>query len=356
MTIAIFSSSCDSTTENPCDVEFDQSAMFQNYSNNLIIPAVVDLSNAADGLETALNLFTSTPDATNLQILRDTWFTGYVAAQTATLYNFGPAEDVFLRNSINNFPLDVDAVNANIQSGNYDFNIPDAYDKGFPALDYLLYGIGADDAAILEKYTTHTDAAKYMQYLTDVIEDIIMRAQAVYTGWAVNNYDGTFDTNTGTAAGTSLSLLVNQFNESYELIKRDKIGIPSGILTLGFTNPDKVEAFYSGRSLELATAALNASEQFYLGGTGMGLDDLVTSIGAMKNDQPLNDVIKAQFTAAKNALATLTGKLSDEVTNNTSAVETAYNELSKQVVNIKTDMPSVMCVSITYVDNPSDSD
>ena len=67
-------------------------------------------------------------------------------------------------------------------------------------------------------------------------------------------------------------------------------------------------------------------------------------------------MIKNQFTAAKNALAALTGKLSDEVTNNTSVVETAYNELSKQVVNIKTDMPSVMCISITYVDNPSDSD
>jgi predicted lipoprotein len=307
-------------------------------------------------MQTAADVFTNNPDASNLQILRNDWFTSYVSAQTATLYNFGPAADVFLRSSVNNFPLDVDAINANIQSGNYDLNMPDAYDKGFPALDYLLYGIGADDTEILSKYTTDPNAAKYIQYLTDIVEDIVTRVDDALKGWAEDGYDATFNTNTGTAAGTSLSLLVNQFNESYELIKRDKIGIPSGVLTLGFTNPNKVEAFYSGRSLELATAALEASEQFYLGGSGMGLDDLVTTIGVMKNDQPLNDVIKAQFTAAKNALAALTGKLSDEVTDNTSTVETAYNELSKQVVNIKTDMPSVMCVSITYVDNPSDSD
>jgi len=354
--LAVLFSACDATVENPCDVEFDQLAMFQNYANSIIIPAVTDLYNSVNTLETATSNFTNSPTVSTLETLRNTWFDAYIVAQTATMYNFGPAETIFLRSSINNFPLDVDVVNTNIQSGSYDFDMPDAYDKGFPALDYLLYGIGTNEAEILEKYTTHADASKYIQYLSDVVLDIKTRTDAVYAGWNTNGYDATFNTNTGTAAGTSLSLLVNQFNLSYELIKRDKIGIPSGILTLGFTNPNKVEAFYSGRSLELAAVALNAAKEFYSGGNGIGLDDLVLAIGATKNDESLDLLIKNQFTSAENALAALSGKLSDEVDNNADDVEMAYNELSKQVIHIKTDLPSVMCVSITYVDNPSDSD
>ncbi len=347
---------CDSAGENPCEVDFDQTAMFQNYTNSLILPAFEDLKSEVETMQLASTTFLNAPNQSNLGAFRNAWLAAYVSAQAATQFNFGPAETVFLRSSINNFPLNADEVEANIQSGNYDFNLPDAYDKGFPALDYLLYGIGSDDAAILEKYTTHADAAKYAQYLTDVVTDIVSRTTSAYNGWHTDGYAATFNANTGTAAGTSLSLLVNQFNESFEYIKRDKIGIPSGILTLGITNPTKTEAYYSGRSLELAAAALAASEQMYLGANGMGLDDLVTAIGATKNDKSLNQVIKDQFAAAKSALAALSGRLSEEVDNNTSAVETAYNELSKQVIHIKTDLPSVMCVSITYVDNPSDSD
>ena len=34
----------------------------------------------------------------------------------------------------------------------------------------------------------------------------------------------------------------------------------------------------------------------------------------------------------------------------------AYNQVTRQVVNLKTDMPTLLCVAITYIDNPSDSD
>ena len=356
-TLIIFNA-CDSgTNENPCENNFDQKAMFMNMANNLIIPAFTDLKTKIDAMSTAATSFTANPNQSELDAFRTVWFDAYLSWQSAAQYNFGPAEEVFLRNSVNNFPLNIDETNTNITSGSYDFDTPDAFDKGFPALDYLLYGIGADDTEILEKFTTHTDASKYIQYLTDVVTDIKTRVDYTYDGWTSGNYDETFNNNTGTAAGTSLSLVVNHLNENYELIKREKIGIPSGILTLDFTNPDKVEAYFSGRSLELAVAALEATRDFYLGGTGIGLDDFLIEIGAKKsNDEPLNEAITNQFAISIANLVALSGKLSDAVDNNKTGVENAYNELSAQLINIKTDLPSVLCVSITYIDNPSDSD
>jgi uncharacterized protein len=351
-------SACDSGTgENPCENNFDQKAMFMNMANNLIVPAFTDLKAKVDAMTTASMSFTNNPGQSELEAFRTAWFDAYLSWQSAAQYNFGPAEEVFLRSSVNNFPLNIDETNANIQSGTYDFNIPDDYVKGFPALDYLLYGIGTNDTEILEKFTTNADAPKYIQYLTDIVADIKSRVDHTYNGWTSGGYDETFNNNTGTAAGTSLSLVVNQMNENYELIKREKIGIPSGILTLGFTNPTKVEAYFSGRSLELANAALAATKQFYLGGNGIGLDDFLMEIEAKKsNGESLHEAIQSQFAVAIANLAALTGKLSEEVDSNSAKVQSAYNALASQLVNIKTDLPSVLCVSITYIDNPSDSD
>lgn len=348
---------CDpGTEENPCEVDFDQSAMFQNYANELIIPAYTRLKSEADRLVTKTEAFNNNPTNLALTELQYAFFNTYIMWQDAAQYDFGPAEEVFLRNSINNFPIDTAVVLTNINDGGYTFDSPDAYDKGLPALDYLLFNTYDNNAVILDRFTTNGQATEYKKYILDVAKDIQTRVNHAYNGWVLGEYTATFISNTGTAAGTSLSLLVNDFNENYELVKRDKIGIPSGILTLGFINPTKTEAYYSGYSIELAKAALTASLNMYQGLSGLGLDDYLTTIGTQKNGKSLNQVILDQFLLAKNALEVLSGRLSDEVTNNTTSVEMAYNELSKQLVNLKTDMPSVMCISITYIDNPSDSD
>lgn len=342
----------DDTPTTGCETDFDQEAMFENIADNLIIPAYADLKEKVDNLEAKTTDFQSNTNQSTLDTLRNSWLEAYRVWQRASPYKFGPSEEVFLFNSVNNFPLNVDETNEKIVNEDYDFSSPDAYDKGFPALDYLLFGIGNDDAEILAQFAD----AKYMTYLTKVVEDIKTRVDATATAW--NTYRATFVTNTGTAAGSSLSQIVNGFNENYEFIKREKLGIPSGVVTLGFTNPTKVEAFYAGESVALANEALAASFQLYLGGNGLGLDDYLQTIGTIKGDKTLDEAIQEQFTSAINTLQDLgtTTPLSELVDTETSKVVNAYNEVTKQLVNIKTDMPSVLCVSITYIDNPSDSD
>ena len=350
----------DNTEDDPCNVDFDQSAMFQHYTNQLIVPAYTALKEKVDIMSNDATAFTSNPNITTLAAFRSSFLEAYAQWQYASGYNFGPAEEVFLTNSLNNFPLDTAALQSNIESGNYDFTSPDDFDKGFPALDYLLYGTGHDESGVVAAYLDNSAmAANRLEYLNSLVADIEMRVNHVYNAWTTGDYANTFNTNTGTAAGTSLSLLVNYFNENYENLKRNKIGIPSGALTLGFTNPTKVEAFYSGQSFMLAQHALDAAEDMYLGkandADGLGLDDYLKAINS-QDAQPLHESITTQFGNARNALNQLNDPLSDAADNQNAAFVTAYNELSKLVVDIKTNMPSLMCIAITYVDNPSDSD
>ena len=339
---------------DPCHSDFDQEAMFVNFADNLIIPTFELLKIKVDTLSEHTSAFINAPSSITLEQLKASYVEAYTFWQNAAHFNFGPAEEVFLRSSVNNFPLNVMETEDNISSGSYDFDQPDNFDKGFPAIDYLLYGLEDEPQAVIDFYSS-TNAAKHKDYLLDVVADIQQRVDHTLDGWK-DSYRESFITNTGTAAGTSLSLLINHFNENYELIKREKLGIPSGVLTLGFTNPENVEAFYSGISIDLAKEALEATRLVYLGANGLGLDDYLIEVDAQKDDTTLHELIKDRLDEAIDKLNNLDGRLSDLVENDTDSVINIYNDLSILLVNLKTDMPSVLCVSITYIDNPSDSD
>ncbi len=345
------------TGGDPCVSNFNQKAMFENVADNLILPQLSDFQTKVNSLEVDLTEFVNNPTEETLLSTRVSFKSAWLQWQNVAQYSFGPAEDVFLRNSVNNFPLDVEAMQAKIDNEDTDFSSPDAYDKGFPALDYLLYGLEVGESGVLTFYQTET---KYSTYLSAIISDIKERTDAVVAKWE-GEYRTAFIENTGTAAGTSLSLIINGLNQNYELIKREKLGVPSGVLTLGFANPTKVEAYWSGYSTALVQEALQATKELYLGQEkggldGLGLDDYLQEVNALKAGDKLDDLIQNQFDVAITTLAGLGSSLSNEAENNKASVESAYAEVAKNLVNLKTDLPSVLCVSITYIDNPSDSD
>ncbi len=347
---------------DPCTSDFDQVALFTNVADNIILPSYEELKSKTDDLSAKTQSFVSSPDENGLIELQNAFKAAYLSWQNSAQFEFGPAEDIFLRNSLNNFPANTSQIQFNIENETNNFDQPDTYDQGFPALDFLLFGIaGSNDASeILKVYTENGENEKYKKYLNDLVIDMQAKVAQTHDSWK-NGYRDAFISRTGTAAGNSLSQIINGWNENYELIKRNKIGVPSGVLDLNFPLPDKVEAVYSGISSSLAEEALNASFRLYLGmdndgNDRIGLDDFLNEVNAEKNGKTLDAVIQEQFTNAINAVSALPDPLSEAIENDEMPTVLAYNEITKQVVNIKTDLPSVLCISITYVDNPSDSD
>lgn len=229
-------------------------------------------------------------------------------------------------------------------------------------MDYLLFGLADNNADIIAKYVD--DAAikvNYQAYLQNNIDAIKTKIDQVLNKWEKEGFREDFIAATGTAAGASLSQMINGLNQHYEIIRREKLGIPVGALTLGFANPEKTEAYFAGISTQLALTATQAAQEFYLGKgvdgvNRTGLDDYLQQISETAEGQALHQSIAEQFNLAITALAALADPLSEEINNNQSDVEATYAEVVKQVVNIKTDLPSLLCIAITYVDNPSDSD
>ncbi|MBC5994912.1 imelysin family protein [Pontibacter cellulosilyticus] len=350
---------CDSDGDSGPKTEYDRQAMLANYADNLIVPGYEKFKTETTELSTAVSAFTASPSEATLANARKEYLDAYKVWQDVMTYEFGPADDQMLRSNLNIYPTNASKIESNVSAGSYDLQAAANIDaKGFPALDYLLYG-KPTDAEVTALYTSDANAAKRKKYLQDLANLIKQRAEATYNSWTTANYATTFKESAGTAVGSAVGNLVNQLNFEIDLTKRAKVGIPSGRQSANIARPETVEAYYSKNSLELLKRALMAQKAIFMGvstsGTnGPGLDDYLDHVDAKYNNMLLSDAIEAQFDAAIAAIDGVTVPLSQAVTSNPQAVSKLYEELQKLIVLTKTDMPSALGVAITYNDNDGD--
>ncbi|HEY0029466.1 MAG TPA: imelysin family protein [Bacteroidia bacterium] len=357
-------SSCkkDNEEEPLPEDSFDKSGLLTNIGDNLIVPQYQLLKAKTDSLQILTTNFTNTPSLSSLTALQTGFLQAYTAYQWISSFEFGPAETDIIRANFNTFPCDTAQINSNISSGVYDLAAVSNIDaKGFPAIDFLLYGKAQDNNYILSLYTSAANAANAKTYLTDLVNELKAKTDFVGNAWSStgSNYISTFKGNTGSDVGGSIGMLVNQLNYDFELLKNARIGIPLGKKTLGVPLPEKVEAYYSQQSLMLVMEHIKNIENIYLGRNktnvdGLGFDDYLVHLNAQYGSGSLNDAIKNRFVAAKTKLAAIPGPLSQAVLTDAVLVDQAYAELQQLVILLKVDMPSALGVLITYVDNDGD--
>lgn len=344
-------------SDNGKNGSFDRKAMLTNYENNLILPAFASLQTKVNDLDAATIAFNAAPDATKLTTLQNAFKAAYLQWQSASPYGFGPAEQVNFRVSMNTYPTTVDQINSNINTNTYNPGLAANFSaKGFPALDYLLFGTGADNTAILAQYTTDAQATNRKAYLGKLTAEMKTNTTTVVNAWN-GAYKTSFLAADGTDVGSSAGQLINELVKDYETIKNGEIGIPAGVQSMGTTFPEKVQAYYSKISVQLAVAHLTAIQNIYLGnGTteGIGLDDFLLQGAVNSTGATVNSTIKAQFTASLTKLQGLQDPLSNVIKTNNAAVTATYTELQKLTVNLKTDMTSALGILITFGDNDGD--
>jgi len=340
---------------------FDRKALLTNYADNYILPAYADMSAKLTALNTAAATFTAAPDLSSLEALRYSWMEAYSTWQRVDLCEFGPGESVSLRMYMNIFPVTVSKVNANIAAGSYDletFNNKDA--QGFPAIDYLINGLGANDNEILGFYTSDAQAGARKQYLLNVIAKMQEKVSAVRTAWG--SYRAGFIENTGTDVSSSLTRMVNGFVLYYErYLRTAKFGLPAGVMT-SIARPDLTEAYYRPEFAdELAIQSLAAVRQFYEGAhysggsDGPGLKDYLAALNTQDDNGVLiANIISTELDEAAASVQNLGQPLSTAVVNNRGAVLTIFDELQEVVPLLKVDMVSALGISITYTDNDGD--
>lgn len=357
--VIIYACSTDDSDENPGSIvdNFDRSSMLTFAADEIITPSYEDFASKMSALKTAGQTFTNSPNQNTLDAFRTSWYTAYKTWQSVEMFNIGKAEELQYSYYMNVYPLTVSDVENNITNGTYDLsNVNNQDAQGFPALDYLLYGLSDNDTDILAKYTTDANSAGYSSYVTDILNRMDSLTQEVLNDWN-GSYRNTFVNSSGNTATSSLNKLVNDFIFYYEKgLRANKVGIPAGVFSAN-PYPEKVEAFYKKDiSKELVLDALTAVENFFNGkkynGTSIGHSFSSYLVYLERND--INESIKNQLNTARSEINSLNNNFSEQINTDNSKMTMAYDELQKVVVYIKTDMLQAFSVNVDYVDADGD--
>ncbi|MEX2435517.1 MAG: imelysin family protein [Balneolaceae bacterium] len=341
--------------------DFDREAILTNWADHIIIPSFTAFSESADQLQSNASAFTEEPTLQNLETLRNSWQSAYLAFQHVSMFEMGTAMQIRFRDNLNIYPTDTGEIENNIQSGDYNLELPSLTDsQGFPALDYLLYGLGENDSEILSFYTTDSNAENYRIYLTDLTQRINALTNQVLESWT-SGYRDEFVSNTGNGANSSLDMMVNDYIFYYEkLLRAGKIGIPAGVFS-GSPLSSHVEGFYSGEfSKSLFMESLNAAQNFFRGThfgsseTGESLQSYLGFLETMKDGESLASLINNQFNVARQEAQGLNDNFAEQVESDNTKMLSTYDELQKNVVFMKVDMLQALNINVDYVDADGD--
>lgn len=351
---------------SPADNTKDRKLILTHWMDNIIIPSYGNFRVVFDVMLEKADAFTNAPDQTTLTALRQAWVNAYTEWQKVELFEVGPADKYTLRNFFNIYPTDVNGLLSNINNPSVNLDLPATYaQQGFPALDYLINGVGSDDASIVAYYTTDADASKRINYLKGITTRMNTLLTNVISEWN-GAYRDTFINKTGLDIGSSTGLVVNAYVLYYERhIRSGKIGIPSGaaIGSTGTPYPEKVEAYYKkDLSLTLAKTAHQAAMDFFNGKhvnseeEGPSFKSYLDALGSKDaaTGTMLSEIINNQFNTITEKLNQLSPSLYDQIqTDNQQMVDT-YSAMQALVRMLKVDMTSAMSVTITYTDNDGD--
>ncbi len=270
----VLAASCNKNGKDPVN-NFDRGAMLQNYADNLIKPAYVQLQNRTNALHSSALVFNTNRTTQTLADLQNTWKAAYADWQYANAYNFGPAGEAGLRKGlveeIGTFPSSKIEIEETIALGQWNFADFKRDTRGFLTVEYLIFGENQSPEQLVEIYEMYPQRRNYLAALTAHLNE---RTNEVFTVWN-GTYLTEFVENDGTDVGSSTSQLYNEFVRSYESIKNFKLGLPLGKRT-GQTQaePQLVEAFYSGHTLTMLKAHVNAIEDIWLGRSRNGQDGI----------------------------------------------------------------------------------
>jgi predicted lipoprotein len=335
--------------------DFNRKAMLTFYADSLIIPAFDSLAVSVSALETAVNGLSTPPTAPEVETARLRWVAAYTHWQHANAYNFGPAGEAGLTRSlaeeIGTWPVNRTSVEQRIAANQTQFTDFARDTRGLQTAEYLLFGNRESASVIADSLGKSTRKA----YLLAVIQHAKARISAVQSGWNAG-YRTSFVENDGTDAGSSASVLYNEFVKSYEGLKNFKAGLPLGLQAgQNSTEPDRVEALFSGKSLDFLELHLRALERIWSGG-----HENAPSFRAYLKTVPGGEILVSSTASQLNVIYSELLKtnrvtpFSQQIRESAAVFYPLHTELQRHTRFFKSEMSSLLGISITYASGDGD--
>ncbi|MFT5883724.1 MAG: putative lipoprotein [Arcticibacterium sp.] len=332
--------SCGGKDDPEVQNEFSRQVFLTSYADKFVIPDFKNATVKTAALMGEINLLDNASDLSKAQSL---WREAYLAYLKVSLYNFGPAAEEVLTKSlveeVATFPVNKTAISVKLISGDFGFTDFKRDTRGFLALEYLLF-----DEAV-------QSSPNWLSYLKEASNDVAQRIANSSNAW--ENFQSTFISNDGTAAGSSTSVMYNEFLKSFEALKNFKLGLPLG-LRPGQTEalPMNVEAPFSKQNLLFLNQHFQTLKSFWIGTSGKGFRDYLMTVEggpALVNSTELQ-VKEVEVAFEKVSESDFEA---GELDGNVDLIN-LHTELQKLTRFFKSEMSSLLGIAITFSSGDGD--
>ena len=354
---AIIIPSCGSDNAPVVD-GYDRTAMLTQMADKIIIPgydsATTTLATMRSAWEQAEQ--DATISEAEVETLRALFRTALRRWQRIVSFNFGPAEGDLgtLSQELATFPCDTVLVERRIADADTTTTNFRRDARGFAAMDYLLFDRDAGQIAVA---LSGVGGGNRREYLRAALRRASNDLSAVTAEWK-SSYRSAFISRNGTDAGSSVSLLLNELNKSFELLKNFKLGLPLGLRAgQTTTEPTKIEAYYSGLSYELLGLHFRSIKEIWSGRLedGTQITSFRDYLLAVVNGPRLVEETEAQLARIDAAYLTISQNRMDElIRSNPQALVLLHTEMQKLTRFLKSEMSSLLGISITYSSGDGD--
>ena len=333
---------------------FDRVECLSNIYDNIAILAFQEFMLKLDNLDESSSYYIKNPsNLTALNSLRSSWLDAYLVWQHVEVFShYGKGEDILYGFKMNTYPTDINRTK-NIINGIAQFNPAFLDNQGFPALEYLIYGIEASDEEILNTLNSSSS----LTLIGDIVSEMKSNTSLVYDWW-LKNRSMIVNDNSSTAT-SSLNLLINDFIYHYEKgFRTNKFGIPAGYFSGGQTFPEKTEGYYAGDISKLL--ALSSLESIYNVFEGRKYNDNTVIGESMSTyldfllEGALADDILLKLDNINTSINNLDDDFAIQIETNNDEIVNTFNLIQSVVAKFKIDMTMAMGVGIDYISGDGD--
>jgi predicted lipoprotein len=343
--------SCEEVDDTNISSEFDRRTLLRSVADGTITPGLSNFISSVDNFSSQFNNFKSASNK-DISSLQNQW--KVVAENFMDIYsfNFGPFAEAGINRSfteeVGTFPIATQKIEDAIASGTYNFTDFNRDARGIYAIEYLIFS--KSDELV-------NGNAKYLDYLEGALQNLSTRLATYQTSW--ESYKTSFVEDNSTNAGSSISLLYNEYVKSFENLKNFKVQLPLGLRPgQEKAEPNNVEALFSGHTLTLyqkhQTAVKNIWYGIQLDGSqGTGFKQYLSTVEG-------GDALISSTENSWNALEMAVNKIPTSSTfkvlveNNNAEVQEWNNLLTQHTRFLKSDLSSLLGIYITFASGDGD--
>lgn len=289
----------------------------------VITSSYEDMFAKATSLSNAVSTLVATTSDANLATARQAWKDMRTTWEQTEAWLFGPVDADDIDPRIDTWPVDFNALDAQLASGNpftesYIDNLPEDL-KGFHPIEYLLWGQNGNKTAA-------SFTAREKEYLAALTANLKKLSESVKNSWA-NGYANTFKT----AGASGNSDYPTQQSAFVDLVD-GMAGICDEVANAKMKDPFEAadpsleESPFAQNSIIDFTNNIQGILKMYQGkftNDGKGIEDLVRNYNLS-----LDNEIKANHAAAITALQAITAPFGQAITTQATQVQNAMNKIN----------------------------